>query len=185
MSENEQGKKEEPRRSLKDAVRRARLSEAERSDVIVELRGAERARLELLHEELVPVFEDLPEADQFECALVPGDPPRLWIDMLAYVMMGPDKRTYRFVKDTRHGRQVMQETPEVSEMADSVTDYIAHRVIERERALESDESAPARIPVVGAARRGSRALAVILAFLFGLVTGAFVLFVVGALLAAP
>ena len=45
---------------LKDAVREARIEAAERSAVIVDLRDAELARLELLNEALEPVFKDVP-----------------------------------------------------------------------------------------------------------------------------
>lgn len=68
----------EPPRRLREAIHKARLTEAERSDVIVELREAEIARLELLQEALAEVFESLPpDNDLLECALIPGNPPRL------------------------------------------------------------------------------------------------------------
>lgn len=123
---------------LRDAMRRARLNQTTRSGVIVDLRETEIARLEVLADTLAPVFGELPaDAEQFECSLVPSATPRLWIDMLAFVDMGRDKRTYRFVSETRAGRQVMLETLNVADMADRVTDYIAHRIIERERSLAS------------------------------------------------
>lgn len=171
-------------RGLKSALRRARLAQAERNDVIVELRASEHARLELLNEELEPVFAETPDKDQFECALVPGDPPRLWIDMLAYVAMGPDRRTYRFIKDTRAGRQVMHETQIVADMADAVTDYIAHRVIDRERALETESDAPGSAgprPVGG----GYRARTLALAFAAGAILGAVALFLAASLIGGP
>ena len=46
----------EKSRSLRDTIRQVRTAEAERSDVVVELRDAERARLEMLAEEL-PHFD--------------------------------------------------------------------------------------------------------------------------------
>lgn len=166
-------------RSLKAALRRARLSQAERNDVIVEMRATEHARLELLHEELQPVFNETPEGDQFECALVPGDPPRLWIDMLAYVVMGPNRRTYRFVKDTRNGRQIMHESDRAGDMADAVTEYIAHRVLDRERALESEAStAPDIMQSAPPAKlEGYRGRTLALAFVGGVILGAAILFV--------
>ena len=39
-------------RSLRDAIRKVKFAEVERTDVVVELRESERARLELLAEEL-------------------------------------------------------------------------------------------------------------------------------------
>lgn len=126
-------------RSLRDAMRKVRLAEAERTDVIIELQETEKARLEILLEELADVITEIPDDDeQFALQVVPGNPPRLWIDLTSHVVMGRDRRTYRFVKDTRLGRTVILETDEAGLVADCITEYIAERIIERERALESD-----------------------------------------------
>jgi hypothetical protein len=126
-------------RSLKETIRKVRTAEAERSDVVVELRDAERARLELLADELRGVFAEVPpDDDQFIFTVAAGTPPRLWIDMTAFVVMGRDRRTYRFLKDTRIGRTVVLETAKLDDIADTVTHYVAERIIERERAIEGD-----------------------------------------------
>jgi hypothetical protein len=126
-------------RSLRDTIRTVRTAEAERSDVVVELRDAERARLEILAEELRSVFAEVPaEEEQFIFAVAPSSPPRLWIDMTTFVVMGRDHRTYRFLKDTRLGRTVILETAKIEDMADTITHYVAERIIERERAMEGD-----------------------------------------------
>ena len=126
-------------RNLTEAIRRVRTAEAERSDVVVELRDAERARLEMLADELKGVFADVPADDeQFVFTVAPGTPPRLWIDLTSFVIMGRDRRIYRFLKDTRLGRTVIRETPNLDEIADTVTQYVAERIIERERAIEGD-----------------------------------------------
>ncbi|WP_186398604.1 hypothetical protein [Stappia sp. P2PMeth1] len=126
-------------RSLREAIRKVKFAEVERTDVVVELQESERARLELLAEELQDVFKEVPEDDdQFSFQIVPGNLPRLWIDITSHVAMGRDKRTYRFLKDTRLGRTVILETPELDDMADCITEYIAERVLERERAVEGD-----------------------------------------------
>ncbi|MBX9738513.1 MAG: hypothetical protein K2X62_00485, partial [Beijerinckiaceae bacterium] len=70
--------------SLTAAMRRARVEVAERSEVVAELRGAETARLEMLQEALRPVLAQVPDSvDMFDSGLVPGDRPRLFIDMIA------------------------------------------------------------------------------------------------------
>jgi hypothetical protein len=139
VSDSVEGAEGKNVRSLSEAIRRVRTAEAERSDVVVELRDAERARLELLAEELQSVFADVPaDNDTFLFTVAGGTPPRLWIDMTAFVAMGRDRRTYRFLKDTRIGRTVILETAEIGDMADCVTNYVAERIIERERALEGD-----------------------------------------------
>lgn len=124
---------------LRDAVRQARIEMAERTGVVIDLRDAELARLEILNDALNPVFEDVPSGvDAFDRGLLPGDPPRLFIDMVAHVVMARDKRTYRFVQETRHGRRILQESPEVPPIVDAVTKYVARRLVERERAFRSD-----------------------------------------------
>jgi hypothetical protein len=129
----------EKARSLRDTIRQVRTAEAERSDVVVELRDAERARLEMLAEELRTVFSEVPaEDEQFIFTVAAGTPPRLWIDMTSFVMLGRDRRTYRFLKDTRLGRTVILETAKLEDMADTITHYVAERIVERERALEGD-----------------------------------------------
>ena len=129
----------EPPHALKEAVREARIEAAERSAVVVDLRDAELARLELLDEALEPVFKDIPSGvELFDRGVSKGDVPRLWVDVVAHVEMGRDKRQYRFVQDTRYGRAVLAESYEVVDIATAVTRYVARRLIERERALADD-----------------------------------------------
>jgi hypothetical protein len=158
------------------AISHARLVQAEHSDAIADMREADIARLGLLAEELEPVFAEIPRnANQFDCALVPGERPRLWIDMLAYVIMGRDRRNYRFVKSTMTGRTVLHETAELKEMVDHITDYIAHRLIEREKMLDADstcQAGPAMAPEpVEALSSAGSAGGKLLAFVTGIVLG--------------
>lgn len=123
--------------SLQEAIRAAKIAAADRGDVVVDLKEADRARLEILADELKPVFADIPpDDDQFDGALSSGLQPRFWIDSTAHVMMGRDRRTYRFVRDTRLGRVVLAESADVKAVADRVTGYIADRIVERRRMME-------------------------------------------------
>lgn len=125
--------------SLRDALRRARSASAEKSGVLVELRTAELARLDLLKDELQPLFAQVPQdVDLFDAAIMPGEPARLFVDVLGFVEMGRDKRTYQFFHDTRYGRQLIAETEDVGKIVQAITDYVAHRIVEREKALISD-----------------------------------------------
>jgi len=145
---------EEPQSTgrLKDALRKARVEQAERTDVVVDLHDAEVARLELLNEALDPVFEELPpEVDMFDRGISRGETPRLWIDPVAHVAMGRDKRTYRLLQDTRFGRKVLAETSNRVEMVDAVTRYLAQRLVERERALTDGA-----LPMLGDPRREAK-----------------------------
>jgi hypothetical protein len=134
-----EAQKSEPPNALKDAVRDARIEAAERSGVVVDLRDAELARLELLNDVLDPLFKEIPAGvDLFDRGLSRGDVPRLWIDVIAHIEMGRDKRQYRFVQDTRYGRAVLAETHEIADMVHDVTRYVARRLVERDRALADD-----------------------------------------------
>lgn len=135
----DQSRASTPAPSLREALRRARAGSAEKSGVLVELRTAELARLDLLKERLEGVFAQVPqEIDLFDAAILPGDPARLFVDVLGFIEMGRDKRTYRFFHDTRYGRQLLAETEDLDEVTQSITDYVANRIIEREKALISD-----------------------------------------------
>ncbi len=121
---------------LRDALLRARIEAADRTGVVVDLRDAEVARLEILNDALDPLFAQVPEQiDLFDRGISQGDTPRLWIDVVAHIMMGRDKRLYRFVQDTRFGRIVLAESHDVAAIVDAVTDYVARRMIEREHAM--------------------------------------------------
>jgi hypothetical protein len=126
-------------RRLSDAMRDVRIARADRNDVVIDLKDADRARLEILAEELGPVISDIPaNDDQFDFAISTGLQPRLWVDATSHVMMGHDRRTYRFVRDTRLGRVVLSETPDIKQVRDRVTTYVAERIVERQRMLEGD-----------------------------------------------
>jgi hypothetical protein len=153
---------------LRDALRRARIEAADRTGVVVDLRDAEVARLEILSEALDPLFAQVPEQiDLFDRGISQGETPRLWIDVVAHVTMGRDKRIYRFVQDTRFGRTVIAESHDVEAIVGAVTDYVARRMIEREHALTAT-SVPAP-PVVEEEkpRRRGRVWPFVLGFIFG------------------
>src|SRR5213080_4562133 len=106
---------------LRDALRQARIEAADRTGVVVELRDAEVARLEILNEALDPLFAEVPEQiDLFDRGVSQGETPRLWIDVVAHVVMGRDKRIYRFVQDTRFGRIVIAESHEIAVIVQAV-----------------------------------------------------------------
>src|SRR4051812_49025303 len=153
---------------LREALRQARIEAADRTGVVVDLRDAEVARLEILSDALDPLFAQIPDSvDLFDRGLSQGETPRLWIDVVAHVVMGRDKRIYRFVQDTRFGRMVLAESHEVTVMVQAVTGYVARRMIERERAL-----------VVTSATGviGKRGFGSFLVFAIGFIAGAAALF---------
>src|SRR6185437_6936598 len=157
---------------LRDALHKARIEAADRTGVVVDLRDAEVARLEILNEALDPLFAELPEQiDLFERGISQGETPRLWIDVVAHVVMGRDKRIYRFVQDTRYGRIVLAESHEVAAIVEAVTDYVARRMVEREHALTPVRPPEPKIEESPRRRRGG-----FWSFALGFVLGAIALF---------
>lgn len=152
---------------LKQALHDARIEAAERSAVVVDLRDAEMARLEILNEAVDKVFKDIPvrHADYFDRGVSGGSQPRLWIDAITHVAMGGDKRTYRLLTDTANGRRVLEESSEVPEMREAVTRYVARRLVSREQALATTERTVDAPPN----NRGLVALAFVIGAIFGAV----------------
>jgi len=150
---------------LREALRQARIEAADRTGVVVDLRDAEVARLEILSDALDPLFDEIPgQLDLFDRGISQGETPRLWIDVVAHVVMGRDKRQYRFVQDTRNGRVVLAESHDITAIVKAVTDYVARRMVERERAFSV---AQAQVPVSAEAPRRGRVWPFVLGFVLG------------------
>src|SRR6266478_6315503 len=124
---------------LRDALRQARIEAADRTGVVVDL---------------------------LDRGISQGETPRLWIDIVSHVVMGRDKRIYRFVQDSRFGRIVIAESHEVAAVVQAVTDYVARRMIERERALVAT---PIVEPAVIDKPRRSRFWTFALGFVLGVI----------------
>jgi hypothetical protein len=138
-----------PKFDLAAAVRRARVENAERAQAIAELREIEMGRLALLETELKPiVLQAPPGADLFDLTLSPDEHPRLFLDMVAFVEMGRDRRTYRFFQDTMHGRVLIAESQQIERIIAAATNYVARRLVERERALAAECGDDAPQPAV-------------------------------------
>ncbi len=164
----------EEARPLRDAVREARIEAAERTGVIVDMRDADVARLELLNEALDPLFKEVPQGvDLFDRGISRGDVPRLWFDAVAHVEMGRDKRIYRFVQDSRYGRATLAESYEVPPIVAAVTKYVARRLVERDRALAGVGD---RVDEKNATVR-SRRWGAFPVFLLGIIVGIVALFI--------
>lgn len=163
--------------NLDHAIRSARLAEAAHFDAILDIRDAATLRLQVLKDSLAPVLAARREVSAFvDLVLVPGFPPRLWVDFISYVIMAPDARTYRFQRDTSAGHEVLFETADRAEMSEKVTVYVAHRLIERYRLMAaSEKDGPPAAP-------GHSGVTVLLAWLSGFALGVLALFLVLAVL---
>ena len=165
-------------RSLREAIRRARVEEAERLDEAADHRDGEFARLELLKSELEAVFAEIPKNDdRFSLALVPSRPARLWIDLFTYVSVDEGTNVYLFTRNSDNGRRTLFRTTNVAEMADRIADYVARQIVQRERIEEAigrtgvtDQDAQADTKPEFNAR------VVVKSFVIGMLTGAVGLF---------
>jgi hypothetical protein len=98
--------------------------------------------------------------------------------------MGRDKRSYRFLLDNRFGRRVLAESREIPDIVKAVTDYVARRLVERERALEDDTDRATRggeRPQARIRRRRRNLGALLVGFVLGVITLAVVAFIFASL----
>ncbi len=124
---------------LAAALRRARVENAERAEAVAELREIELGRLALLESALQRVVRQAPPGvDLFDLTLTRGDRPRVFLDMIAFIEMARDRRTYRFFQDTLYGRVLIAESPKIDTIVAACTNYVARRLVERERALAAE-----------------------------------------------
>ena len=130
---------------LSGALRKARLAEAAHFEAVLGVKDSKSLRLQVLKDEIAPLIAATPEAaNVFDLALVPGEPPRLWIDLISFVVMEPDYRTYRLQQDNQAGREALFETADRAEMVNYLESYLAHRMIARERQIV--RAAPVSLP---------------------------------------
>ena len=93
---------------LSGALRKARLAEAAHFEAVLGIKDSKSLRLQVLKDDMAPLITATPEAaNVFDLALVPGEPPRLWIDLISFVEMEPDYRTYRLQQDNQAGREAL------------------------------------------------------------------------------
>src|SRR5207244_12263743 len=125
MADGQNASPSESPMRLRDALRKARIEAADRTGVVVDLRDAEVARLEILNEALDPLFAQIPDTlDLFDRGISQGETPRLWVDVVAHVAMGRDKRIYRFVQDTPFGPIAMAESQEHHALPQALTERV-------------------------------------------------------------
>jgi hypothetical protein len=149
---------------LSQALRQARLAEAAHFEAALDLRDSKSIRLQLLKDDLMPAVTGNDAAAQlFDLALIPGESPRLWIDLISYVLMEPDHRTYRMVQDRQDGKETLFESDDRIAMAEFARRHMAHRLIARDRQAASVTQLP---PVAGYST-GSLLLAWTSGFAFG------------------
>jgi hypothetical protein len=124
--------------ALAEAINRARNSQATRENRAADARVIATGRLETLRARLAPIYAAIPrDVELFDLGVVSHAPPRLFIDIIAFVEMAADGRSFRLFQETRAGRILLGESADEKQMMTLVTNYIAERLVERERALAS------------------------------------------------
>jgi hypothetical protein len=122
--------------ALAEAINRARTSEAGRENRAADARVIAVGRLETLRARLAPIYAAIPrDVELFDLGMVGHSPPRLFVDIIAFIEMADGAKSFRLMQETRSGRILLGETGDERQMAALVTDYIAERLVERERAL--------------------------------------------------
>ncbi|MGL4637411.1 MAG: hypothetical protein ACRCWF_15620 [Beijerinckiaceae bacterium] len=126
---------------LAEAMGRARNKQADEDALRADSKLASAARLEAVRAQLAPLYAAIPrDVELFDLGMVTTDKPRLFVDIIAFIEMNKDASTFRFMQETRSGRVLLAETNDEKALRAAVTDYIARRLIERERALAAQEN---------------------------------------------
>jgi hypothetical protein len=134
--------------ALAMAMNQARMELADREGVKSETRTYGAARLETLRKKLAPLYAAIPrDVEMFDLGLVAQDRPRLFVDIIAFIEMNRDQTAYRFLQETRAGRVTLAETGDDKVIIDHVTQYVARRLVERERALAAERHFGSPTPV--------------------------------------
>ena len=161
-----------PAVELEAALRAARHAEALHRESLALISDAETLRLTVLKDELAAYIAGHKEARAFfALTILAGEKPRLWLDLIHWVEMAPDPRTYRLIGDREAGRESLLETRDRAELIQFIKSWMAHRLIERARVLAS----PRVLPPV----QGYSAGALFLAMVAGFSIGVLALFAAG------
>ena len=136
--------------ALDRELREARQAEAAHYEARLSFYQARMLRLAALLDDLAPVFAATPAGlASPELTTNLAAEPRLWIDLVTSVVMEPDPKTYRLIRDAEAGREVLCETAERPDLAAAVRRHLAHRQVAMSR--QTPSAAP--IAPVEASRR--------------------------------
>lgn len=152
----------------RQAISRARRIEAAYFEPTRGIADSEALRLSALHGELARFLAAKPGLARFsDIQLVPGEPPRLWIDLVTSVVMEPDYRTYRIQQEFADRRSILLETSRQDEALRFLKTYFVER-----RALPGARAAPNGGESAPAGGSASSAYGTVMfAWLSGLVLG--------------
>jgi hypothetical protein len=125
--------------ALAEAINRARQQQDTQPDLAKDIKASALTRLRGLRHKLAPLYAAIPQdVELFDLGFITEEKPRLFIDIIAFVEMSADLAQYRFMQEQRSGRSVILETDDEAILIAGITDYIARRLIDREKAMETD-----------------------------------------------
>ena len=126
-------------------MRRARYIEAAYFDSARGYGDSESLRLEALKGELSAHLAVNRKQSQFaELVLVPGEPPRLWIDLVTSVVMEPDYRTYQVEQELNGESSILLTTGRREQVLRFLQEYLSQRASLRSDAISDSASARPR-----------------------------------------
>jgi hypothetical protein len=136
--------------ALAEAMHRARMmphAEARVAGAQPTPSLSSKARLDVLRKKLKPLYDAIPQdVEGVDLGVVREDKPRLFLDMISFIDVSEESKKFRLIKGGRNGPQVLHETSDETALISRITDYIAERLIVRERILDQGDPV-----VVGAA----------------------------------
>jgi hypothetical protein len=140
--------------ALAEAMQRARTHHSGEKQIVAEpapVLVSPKQSLDILRKKLKPLYDAIPQdVEGIDLGIVREEKPQLYLDMVAFVDIAEDGKSYRLVQGGRNGSQVLLETSDDASLIARITDYIAQRLIVRERILEQGD------PVVAGAAHFTR-----------------------------
>lgn len=110
------------------AISRSRRIEAAYFEPTRGMADSETLRLAGLHAGLSRFISEKPGFARYsDIQLVPGEPPKLWIDLVTSVVMEPDFRTYRIQQEIDDRRSILLETTRQDEALRFLKTYFIER----------------------------------------------------------
>jgi hypothetical protein len=112
------------------ALKQARLAEAAQLEALVSLRDARSLRLLALRDALKRELAGHDEAlCLFELNVQDAEKPKLWLDLISFIEMEPNPKSYRLMQDGPQGRACVFESSDAGAMQAQALRHLAHRLV--------------------------------------------------------
>lgn len=135
---------------LAPALKQARLAAAAHREALLSLADVEALRLRVLQEDVEEALVGQPlAAGLLDLSVVPGEPPRLWVDLISHVRLAEDGRTFQLIEEGRGEAALLFASADRDAMAGFVLRHMAHRMVARERLAAAMDRTRATVPAAG------------------------------------